>query len=226
MAKIKLELLLLFCLTVHYSMNEFVNSHGLGTKYIWAEDTDMQHPGTDDVIFSERDNPNFSIVKSDFENILKRLRVEVVDPGKHLIRVMNTISTKSRAMFFQEYEHYYETLNVGSTSRPMLLSYLGLKFVDQDQLQSWYAPLRVRARPQIVDSCKSLLDTRRKSLNLSDKDLEVIAECKSRVKSKFHLAYLVFQNNLNLFMLDSYLLLCKRLEPDNIEINDDSLALQ
>lgn len=212
----KTSALWLFCFIVSSFVSELVNSLDPGTEYIWSQDTDIDHKDTENVLFSEPNDSELSPVKDDCERILKRLKVEVVAPGKHLLKVMNTISTKTRAMFLQDYEHYFEKLKVGSTSRPMLLSYLGLNFASPEQLRSWYAPFRERGRGQILDSCKSLLASRGKCFDLSEKELEVINKCKRGVRSKSHLAYLVFQNNLNLFMLDNYLLLCSKLEPSII----------
>ena len=49
-----------------------------------------------------------------------------------------------------------------------------------------------------------------KSKDESDELFALMAKLKRQ--DKFHLAYLVFQNNLNLFMLESYLVLCNRLD--------------
>lgn len=214
--KTKISAMWLICFIFCSLVNEFVSSHDPGTEYIWSQDTDTDHMNTDDVLFSQPNDTELSSVKDDCERVLRRPKVEVVVPGKHLLKVMNTISTKTRAMFLQDYEHYFDTLKVGSTSRPMLLSYLGLNFASPEQLRSWYAPFKERGQGRIIDSCKSLLASREKSFNLSEKELEAIDKCKTGIKSRSHLAYLVFQNNLNLFMMDSYLLLCSKLEPSTI----------
>lgn len=197
---------------------------GLGSQYIWAHDTDTDNQVQDDAIFkpkleedggkfvgNESNQTAFCSVKDEFETILRAIKIELVVPGKHLLKIMNIISTKTRAMFFQDYERYFEKLNVGSASRPMLLSYLGLELADHKQLATWLAPQLKFNAPRLRDSCKSLAEYRQNALNLNPTQLDTLDKCKSSAGGKFHLAYLVFQNNLNLFMLDTYLMLCRKL---------------
>lgn len=139
-----------------------------------------------------------------FAELAAKLRVDLVEPGRDLYRIMNKVGTKSRAALLQ----------VGRVSRPMLLTYLGLELVGQDELDAWYKQERRLSSEKVAASCRKLFAKRRqveRANGGAERELRRLPE--GGPERKFHRAYLVFENNVNLFMLESYLRLCSRLEP-------------
>lgn len=158
---------------------------------------------------------------SDYERVVRDIRVDVVAPNKDLAKLMNVISSKTRVMFLREYEHYFTQLNVGSTSRPMLLAHLGLQLTSSERLISWYKQQlrRPTTKSLVLDSCRSLKRKRDELLiGLNENDLSIIVNAKRHSRNRLHLSYLTFKNNLNLFMLENYLLLCSKCEPDQLDL--------
>lgn len=165
----------------------------------------------------------------EYAHLVKHLQINVVAPNKELVELMKVVSTKSRVHFLKEYEHFFEELNVGEANRPMLMAYLGLEFTPVKQIQAWFEGY-LKSRGQrpglkvVAQSCKRLLKQRSKSFNMTrgcavGKKLLALAErLKSSVEThktsegKLHMAQVAFKNNLNLFMLESYLILCSHLD--------------
>lgn len=149
--------------------------------------------------------------------LLRQLQVEVVAPRKELARMMNEVSTKSRAMLLHDQELYFNTLDASSASRPMLLAYLGLELTGSIQLERHYAKLGRRMGVRVVDNCRQLLAQRHQlHEEHTDADSELLAIIGANPSHRRRFAQLIFKNNLNLFMLESYLLLCSRLEPKEL----------
>lgn len=161
----------------------------------------------------------------EFEQIIKKQRVDVVLAGNELMKLMNTVSTKSRAMFLKDYDKFFKELDVGSTSRPMLYTYLGIQFADQSLIESWYKPIRERFQAKIVNSCRSLIKRRQNLVSLQENDQIVIDHLKHAIDNHLHLAYLVHKSNLNLFMLDTFLMLCARVEPERLKSDLENVHL-
>lgn len=189
--------------------------------------------GPQDTVFSSVELHEDDHHDQQLMDVIRLIGIDVVDPGRDLMKMMNLISTKTRAMFLQDYEKYFRQLDVGSTSRPMLVALLGLRFASQDQINSWYASSRPRIKSNIVKSCQMLAMKRQqaieKSLDANQSDL-LKRETSSVVKQSqatdgLHLAYLVFKSNMNLFMLENYLYLCTRLEPSELSVKVDGLQL-
>lgn len=159
-------------------------------------------------------------LKSKYEKMIKGQRVDVVAPGSDLTRMMNLISTKTAAMFLEDYDKYFRSLNIQSTSKPMLLSYLGLHLVSQDKINQWYGQSKSRVSSRVVKYCQGLIEKRKEiGSRLESQDLATIDQMKatfSRVNS-LHMAHMVHQNNMNLFMLESFIILCTRLEGEALE---------
>lgn len=202
-----------------------VFSNGLGDQHLWTYDTAEAQTGDEsDAAFAEPNRKNVAALESDLEKALRSKKIDVVAPGKQLRETMNMFSTKIRAMFFEKYEHYFEDLGVGSTSRPMLYSYIGLRDASDEQIASWYKPSSIKSR-QVVESCKKLFDYRRSKVHLNEAESELLEKTKTALNNKLQLGHLVFRNNLNLFMLDAFLLLCNRIESAHLEADFTSLKL-
>jgi len=220
--------LMLALITSSYSTRRVI-AEGLGEKILYSHDTDdssefIGQEGADTVFRSGVEGD--SGIENEFKHVVEKIRLDLVAPGQSLMKMMNLISTKTRVMFLKEDRHYYKNLGVGSTSRPMLFSYLGLELTSSDELLSWYRPLRDRIGVQLVDSCRSLISVHHSySQRLDRHELEVIRRMKSQEGNKLHLAYLLFKSNLNLFMLETYLRLCSRLEHERLKENLTGLIL-
>lgn len=206
-----------------------VEADGLGDSIIWNEDTDSTSEigghHDQDTLFKVPSDHRWAELESDLKQLIQRMRIDVVAPSKELVKMMNTVSTKTRAMFLTQYEYYFKELNVGSTSRPMLYTYLGFQMTSPDQLATWYKPMKGRLQTRLLASCRSLIDKRQKSFTLSEPELALIHRAKLLTKDQYYLAYFVFQNNQNLFMLDQYLELCHKLESEQLGIDFEKLNL-
>lgn len=208
---------LIFLLMVAGFATLDVSCEGNGEILLWETDTQLANKSqVKNVLFKggQFDEED----KKEVENLIVKFRVDVVAPGSHLVEMMSLLSTKTEAMFFKDYDHYFKELQIGSTDRPMLLSYLGLQYATEDQINSWYQPYKSRLQRHIIRSCQSLINTRKESStkNLNDRELDWLEGIKSKVENNFQLALLTFEKNLNLFMLDNYILLCSKLEPGKL----------
>lgn len=227
----------LLAVVIAVCLPEQVATTGLGDEMVWREGALLNKElGQDneaaDAIFKLSVPANSSGEWNQFEDFLKLVKeskVDVVAPSKDLLNTMNLVSTKTRVLFLSEFERYFKELQVGSTSRPMLLTYLGLRFASDQQLASWYEPTKRRriVRTKIVGSCKALFEKRRQSTErmMGQAGEDIIERARTGSPNKFYLPYLVFQNNQNLFMLETYLLLCQRLEPEELSDEIPSLDL-
>lgn len=220
-------IILVFTLVASNLSSTRVQAVGLGDLHLWTYDSnEAQLTKNANALFaSDKEAAEFVAIKPQLEKVLKSMKVEVVAPGKQLLDIMNNVSTKTRFMFFENYQHYFEELKVDSTSRPMLYAYLGLQFASPEQLASWYKPSSANKRKQVTNSCKTLIEMR-KSIPMQAEDVELINRSKNLIRNRFHMAYLVFQNNLTLFMLDNFLFLCLKIEPDQVkdEMKDVELS--
>lgn len=209
------------CISINFSM--FMVGHisaaGMGEKLLRSENTELTNSNSDqkDVLFSETDSDKLNGVKDQFLSILENMRIEVVAPGSHLMTMMNKITSKTQIMFTSDYDRYFRNMAIDSTDKPMLRSYLGLHLATGEQIESWYRPNRKRSRSHILRSCKSLINSRNKSIKLDAEKSEKLRDLKHLAENKFYLAYLTFKSNLNLFMLDTYLILCLKLEPEQLK---------
>lgn len=197
-----------------------ISGAGTGQNLIWAQDTELALESRDeqkDTLFDPFELDVINEIKEQFGQVLDGLHIELVAPNSQLLTMMNRLSTNSKVMFLKDYDHYFKQLNVGSTDRPMLSAYLGLQLTGQERIAAWYKPHRARSGRRIIESCKSLIKIRNSSINLSDSKLAKLDDCKQNVANKFYLAYLTFKQNLNLFMMDQYLTLCSKLEPEALE---------
>lgn len=217
----------------------YVDATGLGAIALLKEDTRVDVDDTDlkDLMFERgsksAESPVDEELEAEFEAMIKhKMQIQVVAPNKELIKAMNFISTKSRTMFLREYEKYFQNLHIGTTSRPMLLAYLGLELSTGEQIAAWTSSSEAlgggtssRAatiKRRLSEGCKRLLQTRQNSFELHASDVELIQRMKSYESNKFRVAYEVFENNLNLFMMDTYLTMCAKILPD--DLRDDLSA--
>lgn len=216
-----------------------VGAIGLGDKIIFNsgsllnEEFEQVDPDRENTIFkrgkgpaasdNSESNNNEAELYGQYVGMIKQWPIDVVAPGKYLTKLMNVVSTNSRAHFLREHELYYERMDLGSTNRPMLMAYLGLKLTDPKQLEGWCAAVTrpsPLARTQIVRSCNELLRKRDERAPSAYRERgqrlsEELRQLEAR-PGRFHSAYLAHSNNLNLFMMENFLILCSRLGLDEL----------
>lgn len=198
-----------------------VQSVGLGDLTVWRtgalladEMTKLEGPKQDLAFKLGTDQQWYHQVESRYAPTIKQIKVDVVVPIKELAQVMNSLSTKANVKLLTDYEKYFKQGHVGSTSRPMLMTYLGLESIPDDELLSWSEPMRRgRAQERLIKGCQSILAKRRQSFELVDREkLRQIDEQFDKDHKRRQLALLVFKSNLSLFLLENYARLCTRLK--------------
>lgn len=145
-----------------------------------------------------------------YAKMVKKWRIDVVAPGRRLTNLMKTVSTHTIAnRLLADSDGSF-----AEVSRPMLKAYLGVELAKPEELEKWSA---MRTVGNVGQACASLLDKRddgfTKAFGPQSKQQEMLKDFEElKEQDGHHLAYLVFKNNLNLFMLESYLILCSRLD--------------
>lgn len=154
----------------------------------------------------------------EFVELVRRWRVEVFYPGKDLTNLINFVTTNVLGRMLAKFESEFTRLKVDSVSRPMLKTYVSLREATPDEISRLS---KLRGARNAANHCRDLLAERddkfRQSFGATSSE-----EYKKLLKlhkilwfqDRYHLAYLVFNYNLNLFKLENFLLLCNRLELD------------
>lgn len=220
-----------FCLLVFLltAITITVESAGLGEQMLWASDTghlEIDSANKDALFQAKRRGEgqsddggtlNDELLKQ-YKQVMRKVKIDIVAPSKDLSGVMNMLVTKAKAKYLTEYEHYYKEMEVDTITRPMLYTYICLGMLGQEQIREWYEPIKRRAAAKVSDSCKSLADYYRKQVSkLEQSDLDIVSKAKADAKSSNQLAYAIFQTNLNLFMINNYLILCARLDSQQMD---------
>ena len=180
--------------------------------------TDAQQPVANHPLFS-RVGPSkqHQSQQDDYERyaqLASRWRIDVVITGQSVSYLMNVVSTNVFRRLLADFDSSFKELKMDDVDRPMLRAYLSVLMATDEEIREWS---RLRRARNFDGSCRSLLEKRNeegeKSFPNKDEQHELLdlAE-KLRKPDNHHLAYLVFQDNLNLFMLESHLHLCNRLE--------------
>jgi len=197
----------------------FIESHGLGDQTVWQTGALLQDElgkkNEEDLDLAFKRDTNIDDEKI-FVDGIKKIKVDVVAPNKELAQLMNSVSTKTNAKMLSDYKTYFEQNQIGSTSRPMLMTYFGLKTSTDEELMTWSKKLldNGRKRENLIRGCDTVTKARKQSLEQVDgNELRTISEIRSRSsdENKLYLALLLFRNNLNLFLLENYSSLCARL---------------
>lgn len=201
-----------------------VSADGLGAQLLWTHDTELSDKTKPkNVLF--QDETVSEELKKEFNDIIGNIEIDFVAPSTHLMNMMNKLSTNTLVMFFKDYDYYFKTLNIGSTDKPILLSYLGLEYASDEQIDLWYKPIKNRSHRNVIESCKSLINKRNNALS---KEVSTkIEKYKSQFHNKLFIGYLTFQKNSKLFMLDQYIKLCSKLDHEELleELKDIVLTI-
>lgn len=192
---------------------------GVAETMLRSENRDLtsmgaNKPAATNGIFKDPTNVIASI-KDRLGEIIEKVHIEVVAPNRELAKMMTTMSTMTRSMFLREHKKYSEELMIDTTSRPMLLSYLGLYYASDQQVSEWYARHKAHLHQKVISGCESFIRLRRQAERLSSEDLQVLKKVEG-IGNVLSLVLVKFENNLNLFMIDNYLMLCSKLDPEQL----------
>lgn len=208
-----------FLIVVAYQIGQ-ASSTGLGDLIIQSSDTtggfDELSLGQDLIFGEESQGTKSGLLEweAEFVELISKVPIKVVNPGKDLLKTMNVVITHAKALFLKEHEYYFDQLKLQTTSRPMLLALVAIRLLGQDKLLDWYRPIGELKQEQVVSSCKSMLRQRNEAFiraGLPDLDKSIVA-CQFKSRARYRCAYLVYQGNIELFMLETYLALCSTIE--------------